>query len=50
MSTLCLPGTVTLEEKLQGDPSGWVIPPIDLAPTVLAAGGPLLYLPANKAE
>ena len=27
---------------LQGDPSGWLKPPVDSVPTVLAAGGLLL--------
>ena len=32
----------TLKERVQGDPSGWLKPPVDIVPTVLAAGGPLL--------
>ena len=38
---------VMQEERthLQGDPSGWLKPPFDLVPTVLAAGGLLLQLP-----
>ena len=31
--------------SLQGDPSGWLKPPVDLVPTVLADGWPLLQLP-----
>ena len=34
---------------LQGDPSVWLQPPIDLVPTVLAADGPLLQLPTAQA-
>ena len=42
---------VMQEERthLQGDPSGWLKPPFDLVPTVLAAGGPLLLLPTAQA-
>ena len=31
---------------LQGDPFGQIKPPVDLVPTVLAVGGPLLLLPS----
>ena len=31
--------------SVQGDPSGWLKPPVDLIPTVMVAGGPLLQLP-----
>ena len=34
---------------LQGDPSGRLKPPVDLLPTILAAGGPLLQLPSSQA-
>ena len=34
---------------LQGDPSGQLQPPIDLVMTVLADGGPLLWLPTAQA-
>ena len=34
---------------LQGDHSGWLQPPVDLVPTVLAASGPLLQLPTAQA-
>ena len=34
---------------VQGDPSGWLKPPVDLVPTVLAVGGPLLQLPTDHA-
>ena len=42
---------VMQEERthLQGDPSGWLKPPFDLVPTVLAAGGPLLLPPTAQA-
>ena len=42
---------VMQEERthLQGDPSGWLKPPFDLVPTVLAAGGPLLQLSTARA-
>ena len=42
---------VMQEERthLQGDPSGWLKPPFDLVPTVLAAGWPLLLLPTAQA-
>ena len=36
-------------EYIQGDPSGWLKPPVDLVPTVLAAGGPVLQLPTAQA-
>ena len=42
---------VMQEERthLQGDPSGWLKPPFDLVPTVLAAGWPLLQLATAQA-
>ena len=30
------------DDGVQGDPSGWSKPPVDLVLTALAAGGPLL--------
>ena len=38
-----------LLDIIQGDPSGWLKPPVDLVPPVLAAGGPLLHLPTARA-
>ena len=38
-----------LSFNLQGDPSGWFKPPVDLVPTVMAAGGLLLQLPTAQA-
>ena len=35
--------------EVQGDTSAWLIPPFDLVPTVPAADGPLLWLPAVQA-
>ena len=37
-----------IESNLQGDPSGWLLPPVDLVPTVLAAIEPLLQLPTAQ--
>ena len=34
---------------LQGDPSGWLKPPVDLVPTVPAADWPLLQIPTAQA-
>ena len=31
------------------DPSGWLKPPVDSVPTVLAVDGPLLQLPTARA-
>ena len=33
---------------MQGDPSGWLKHPIDLVPTVMADGWPLMQLPAAQ--
>ena len=38
-----------LLNRLQGDHSGWLQPPVDLVPTVLAAIGPPLQLPTAQA-
>ena len=37
-----------MEVSVQGDPSGWLKLSVDLVPTLLAAGGPLLKLPTAQ--
>ena len=40
--SMCLGEILLTPRGLQGDPSGWLKPPVDLILTFMAAGGPLL--------